>query len=76
MKMQQIREMNLKVATTLGYPTNENLPLLETVEQVRNFSESFGRFICLYPVVACSYGFPKEKARKWLEKEGGVDSFR
>ena len=74
MEVQKIRENSLKAARALGYPTNENLPLLDEVEQVRNVSESADRLLCLYAIVACSYGFPKEKAKKWLAREG-LDGF-
>lgn len=70
MEMQKIREKSLKAARALGYPTNESLPLLDEVERIRSVSESGGRLLCLYAIVACSYGFPKEKAKKWLAKEG------
>lgn len=70
MEMQNIREKSIKAARNLGYPTNENLPLLDEVDQIRSVSESASRLLCLYAVVACSYGFSKEKAKKWLTREG------
>ena len=69
MEMQKIREKSMKAAQALGYPANESLPLLDEVEQVRGVSESIGRLLCLYAIVATSYGFPKEKAKKWLVRE-------
>lgn len=70
MEMQKIREKSLKAAWALGYPTNESLPLLDEVEQIRSVAESVSRLLCLYAIVACSYGFSKEKAKKWLAREG------
>ncbi len=73
MDTQRIREKSLEAAKELGYPTNENLPLMEVVKQVRSVSEAADRLLALYAVVACSYGFPKDKAKKWLIREGLID---
>lgn len=73
MDMRQIREENLKIARSLGYPINESLPVLDEVQQIRSLAEATERLLCLYAIVACSYGFPKEQATKWLTREGVVD---
>jgi len=73
MEMQRIRERSLEAAKTLGYSTNADLPLMDELEQIRTVSEAADRLLSLYAVVACSYGFPKDKARKWLAREGLVD---
>ncbi|MCB0770971.1 MAG: DUF4272 domain-containing protein [Flavobacteriales bacterium] len=73
MNMQEIRETNLKVAKGLGYPVNERLPFMDEVNQLRSLADAAERLLCLNAVVACSYGFPKDKAIKWLIREGAFD---
>ncbi len=72
--MMSIRKTNLAKANRLGYPINPSLPLLDPVEKCRELSEITDRLFCLYAVVACSYGFSKERALSWLKREGVVDS--
>lgn len=71
--MKNIRDKNLRASKKLGYEVNTNLPLLDEVQSIRNSSEIIDRLICLYAVIACSYGFPKEKALKWLGRENVLD---
>jgi hypothetical protein len=73
MNMREIREANLKIAEGLGYPINEHLPVLDGVNQLRSLSDTTERLLCLYAVVACSYGFPKDKAIKWLVREAAIE---
>lgn len=74
MTMQEIRELNLTEVRRLGYPENVNLPVLDEAGETRTPSEITDRLLCLYARVACSYGFSKEKALKWLDREGLIDS--
>jgi hypothetical protein len=74
MTMQEIRELNLVEARRLGYPENINLPVFDETGKTRTQSEITDRLLCLYACVACSYGFPKERASKWLDREGLIDS--
>lgn len=67
---EEIRRRNLERARQLGYPTNDRLPLLDAVDEFRGLEEATDRLLCLYSVVACSYGFSKEKAQVWLVREG------
>lgn len=73
MSLTEIRQSSEKAAENLGYPINPNLPLLDPVATLRSKSEVVKRTLCLYACVACSYGFSKEKAKKWLKKEGLYD---
>jgi len=73
MDKQKIRNRSLKTARQLGYPTNENLPLLDEVEQVRSTDEAGKRLLCVYAAVACSYGYPKDKALAWLSREDAFE---
>lgn len=66
------RELSLAEAKSLGYPINPNLPMLDNVEQCRSTLDITDRLLCLYAVVASSYGFPKERALLWLQREGVV----
>lgn len=73
MQLSEIRQGSLKVASRLGYPTNESLPLLDEVEVSRSSEEILARSLSLFGVVAHSYGFPSESALSWLEGEGLAD---
>lgn len=73
MTMLEMREQNLNVAKALGYPVNESLPVLDDPEEIRSLSDTTDRMLCLNAVVASSYGFSKNKAMKWLEREGAVN---
>lgn len=68
--MNQIRDRSLEKARDLGYPVNPDLPLLDDVGVCRGLSQATDRFLCLYAMVASSYGYPKEKALSWLTREG------
>lgn len=74
MTMQEIRDLNLAEVRRLGYPENTNLPVLDETGETRTVSEITDRLLCLYARVACSYGFSKEKALKWLDRENLLDS--
>lgn len=73
MQLLEIRQGSLKVASRLGYPTNESLPLLDDVGVSRSPEEILTRSLSLFGVVAHSYGFPSESALSWLEGEGLTD---
>jgi hypothetical protein len=69
MDAEQIRQRTLLSARELGFQIKPNLPLLDEVDSLRDFGTSVDRLLCLYVVVACSFGFQKDKARTWLLKE-------
>ncbi|WP_447928958.1 DUF4272 domain-containing protein [Vreelandella sp. EE27] len=73
MNLREIRQSSEKAAENLGYPINSNLPLLDPIANLRSKNEIVKRTLCLYACVACSYGFSREKAKKWLKKEGLYD---
>jgi len=69
MKKKEIRKQSLSEAARLGYSTNENLPALDSIEPSRTLPQTIDRFLALYGVIACSYGYPKTKVEKWLSQE-------
>ena len=70
----EMRKSSLAEAMLLGYPINKNLPLLEDIPKIKGLDEIVSRFLCMYAVVASSYGLPKEKAINWLKEEGLMES--
>lgn len=70
MNPQTIRAASLAQAKKLGYEQALTLPLLDEPGTLRDPKEVVSRALCLLPVVAASYGFPKDKASLWLKKEG------
>jgi hypothetical protein len=68
--MEKVRKESWKEAARLGYPANQHLPLLDEPKQVRAQLEVENRLLALYAVVACAYGFSKNRARAWVESEG------
>lgn len=70
MDLSAIREASVKVAKQLGYPVNPGLPLLDPIEAVVTREQLIDRVLVLYACVACSYGFPKDKALFWVSRQG------
>ncbi len=66
---EKIRSNSLKTAKKLGYKTNIHLPLLEESNILKSKEEILGRVCLLHALVGCSYGFPVDNAKNWLEKE-------
>ena len=66
---QQIRQRNLTEAHKLGYLTNSNLPLLDEIRSCQSLKSATDRFLSLHAVIACSHGFPKDRAIDWLDRE-------
>lgn len=69
-----IRQLSLGTLRELGYPLHEGLPLTEIVSKSRSSSEVANRALILHALVACTFGFPKRKAKEWLRNEGLLDS--
>jgi hypothetical protein len=74
MDTNEIRKRTRKHVERLGYRFNPNLPILDPVEVTRTVDETVGRILALYACVACSFGFAKEKALDWLDRERRIDS--
>lgn len=64
-----LRDSSKSVVESLGYLFNESLPALGDVQVQHGESEVVGRILCLYVCIACSFGFSKEQAVSWLERE-------
>lgn len=71
--MDRIRAQSLEKAQALGYAVNLSLPLLDQGE-LKTLPEVTSRFLSLYPVVACSYGYSKKDAVEWMTGEGVFDA--
>lgn len=69
MDLKKIRESSLIKARSLDYETNPDLPLLDDGLALRSANEVVGRSLALFAVIAGSYGFDKESAISWLQKE-------
>jgi len=69
MSTSALRDSSKNVVQSLGYQFNENLPSLDDVRIQRDETEVIGRILCVYVSVACSYGFSKEQATSWLQRE-------
>lgn len=67
----KIRLKSWNAVRKLGFETtNPSLPLMEETIQLRTELEICSRLLCLLPISASAYGFPKDRARAWLENEG------
>jgi len=69
METNSIREQTAGKVGHLGYQFNPDLPLLGPVTITRHPKEILGRILVLHACVACAFGFPKQRALKWLEDE-------
>lgn len=69
-----LRQASLKEATRLGYPVNPELPLLDFNLRRRDDADIVARCLVLHVLIAVSYGFPRDAALAWLEKEGLLGS--
>jgi hypothetical protein len=67
--VKEIRERSISKAKELGYPINENLPLLEDIELARSLAEAIDRCLAMQVVAACAYGFSREQGITWLKQE-------
>lgn len=66
--LEAIRANSLKKASQLGYPINPHLPILE-VGICRDLSEIAARMLCLNVTLATAFGYPRDRALMWLERE-------
>jgi hypothetical protein len=48
---------------------NPALPLLDEGLRIKDVRKHLDRTLCLHVVVGCSFGFPRDKAWKWIESE-------
>lgn len=70
MNYQELRNRSIAKVKKLGYEVNPSLPLLDSAVEVRDGKDVVARLLCLYAVVAASYGMARNLTRQWLEKEG------
>lgn len=64
-----LRKASWEKVTKLRLPKNENLPSLGEVKVERTENEIFGRLLCLLPLAATAYGFPRVQAIEWIVQE-------
>ncbi len=64
----KVREKTNLALKKRRWPVHESLPLLDlSLTKRRSPKECASRAITLHSAVAAVYGFPKEKAKQWLE---------
>lgn len=64
-----IRRLNLLKVEQLNLPVNEALPYLDDVQEYKSQEEVIHRALCIYAIIAMSFGLNKEHVIKWLERE-------
>ena len=64
-----IRSESLQKAEKLGYRANSSLPLLGESVSLRSLEEVVDRSLAFFAVVACSYGFDRQSALRWMGQE-------
>lgn len=74
MDFNQIRNESIQAAKRLGVDVLVTLPLLEPRREMRSVSETTSRILAMHAVAAIAYGFDKEKAIAWLDREALTDS--
>lgn len=74
MNLQEIRNRSIRRAAELGYPVNENLPLLDQPKMLQGKDEVVDRTLALFGAVAHSYGFPAQAVKSWLQSENLTES--
>ncbi len=70
----EIRSKSLADSERLGFSRADILPVLDEALVIRPVEEIVDRALVLSVVVAVSYGFPRNKASSWLEKENLISS--
>ena len=71
MKGREVRAKSWSIAEKLGYPINENLPLIGLNPVLRKTEDIVGRMLAMNIVMATAYGFKPELA---LERLGESNS--
>jgi len=74
MDLKQIRKASIRTAHQLGIQIIPTLPLLSESLGLRSVPEIASRILTLNVVVATAYGFDRNKAIEWLNREGLVDN--
>jgi hypothetical protein len=70
MEVAAIRAESIRKLSGAGVRVNPTLPPLETSLKARSSSAVIDRALALHAVVAASYGFPRDQATTWIEREG------
>lgn len=70
MEMSVLRQESIRRLSEFGLPTNPALPLLENALEPRSLHAVVARALALHAVVAAAYGFSRESAKQWIEREG------
>ena len=69
-----IRNDSLRICSRLGVQTNGSLPSLEQFEITRSKDEIVNRIFSMLAVAASAYGFDRQTAFAWLEREKSVQT--
>lgn len=68
-KNNRIRQQSLLTAEKLGFPTNQTLPLLDAITEVKSPEQVVLRLLCMHVSAACAFGFDRARAKEWIAKE-------
>jgi hypothetical protein len=71
-EMASIRQSSWEIAAGLGFPKNDALPLMDTVNICRSVDDVVNRIFGMLCAGASAYGLDRKKALAWLEREGNV----
>ena len=63
------RRRSILTVEKLGLPTNNNLPLLEDCVSVQSKDRVVSRSLCIYALLAVTYGLNIDQCKSWLAKE-------
>lgn len=73
MDMRKLRQGSWEVVKNLGFVANEALPLLDDLTIRRSKDEVVDRVFAIHCLGASSFGFDRQKALAWLEREGSLE---
>ena len=73
MDMAVIRQASWDVASALGCPTNDALPLLDAISITRSEDEIVDRVFGMLCLAAAAYGLDQKRALEWLKREGRLE---
>lgn len=69
MDLSAVREASLRELAGIGICPPPHFPLLDQ-PHLKSSEEASDRLFCLTAAAAVAYGFPRERALKWLKQEG------
>jgi hypothetical protein len=68
-----IRQLSLEHAKNIGCEVYSDLPLIENIAVCRTVDQVVDRILAMFVVAATVYGFPRGRAKEWLDREQEED---